>query len=185
MFMNADTPGRLFGYVEDDISLVMLPLFHVFGHGQRAERRACASARTMALIPRFDAGQGHGGHPARPGHRLRRACPTMFIAVLNHPDRDKYDLSSMRVAVSGGAPIPAEVIDEWERTFPGVVILEGYGLSETCSTTTFNVSEEERRVYSVGKPIYGVEVRDLGHRVHPAAARQASTSASSSSAGST
>ena len=78
--------------------------------------------------------------------------PTMYIALLNHPDLDSYDISSLRVGVSGGAPIPAEVIDAFERTF-GVVILEGYGLSETASTTTFNVSAEERRVYSVGKPI--------------------------------
>jgi long-chain acyl-CoA synthetase len=83
--------------------------------------------------------------------------PTMFIAVLNHPDRGGYDVSSLRVGVSGGAPIPAEVLDEFERTF-GVLVLEGYGLSETASTTTFNISAEERRVYSVGKPIYGVEV---------------------------
>jgi long-chain acyl-CoA synthetase len=94
--------------------------------------------------------------------------PTMFIALNNHPDLAAYDLSSMRVAISGGAPIPAEVIDEFERRF-GVVILEGYGLTETASTTTFNVSAEERRIYSVGKPIYGVDVEvwDTQHRALP------------------
>jgi long-chain acyl-CoA synthetase len=92
----------------------------------------------------------------------------MYIALLNHPDRGAYDLSSLRVGVSGGAPIPAEVIDEFERAF-GILILEGYGLSETASTTTFNVSAEERRVYSVGKPIYGVEVQvwDAEGRARP------------------
>jgi len=72
------------------------------------------------------------------------------------------------VGISGGAPIPAEVLDAFERRF-GVVILEGYGMSETAATTTFNPSADERRVYSIGKPIWGVEVeiRDDGGHVLP------------------
>ncbi|GAA4547360.1 AMP-binding enzyme [Pseudonocardia xishanensis] len=58
------------------------------------------------------------------------------------------------------------MLDSFEREF-GVVILEGYGLSETASTTTFNTGPEDRRVYSVGKPIYGVEVQ-----VHDEAGRE-------------
>ena len=55
----------------------------------------------------------------------------MYIALLNHPDRrPTTTCRSLRVGVSGGAPIPAEVLDAFERKF-GVVILEGYGLSET------------------------------------------------------
>jgi long-chain acyl-CoA synthetase len=155
LFMNADTPGRLFGIRDDDVVIVVLPLFHVFGLSSILD--VCVRfGATMALVPRFE-----------PGHVLEviqrdrvtvfEGVPTMYIALLNHPDRDRYDTSSLRVGVSGGAPIPAEVIDEVERIF-GIVVLEGYGLSETASTTTFNVSAEERRIYSVGKPIYGVEV---------------------------
>ena len=65
----------------------------------------------------------------------------------------------MRVGVSGGAPIPGETIRAFEEKFPGCVILEGYGLSESASTTTFNISAEQRKVLSIGKPIWGVEVR--------------------------
>jgi len=155
LFMNADTPGRLFGMREDDIVAVMLPLFHVFGLS--SVMNVCVRfGGTMSLIPRFEPGTVCEV-VQRDRVTVFEGVPTMFIAVLNHPEREKHDLSSIRVAVSGGAPIPAEVIDEWERTFPGVVILEGYGLSETASTTTFNISEQERRVYSVGKPIYGVD----------------------------
>ena len=84
--------------------------------------------------------------------------PTMYIALLDHPDLDQYDVSSLRVGISGGAPIPAEVLDAFERRF-GVVILEGYGLSETASTTPSTPAPQERRVYSVGRPIWGVEVQ--------------------------
>jgi long-chain acyl-CoA synthetase len=82
----------------------------------------------------------------------------MYVALLNHPGVEDYDLSRLRIGVSGGDAIPAEVLDAFEKKF-GIVILEGYGLTETASTTTFNVSAEERKVYSVGKPIWGVEVQ--------------------------
>jgi long-chain acyl-CoA synthetase len=166
LFMNADTPGRLFGIRDDDVVLTVLPLFHVFGLSSILD--VCVRfAATMSLVPRFDATKVLGVIQ-RDRVTVFEGVPTMYIALLNHPDRGAYDLSSLRVGVSGGAPIPAEVIDEFEREF-GILILEGYGLSETASTTTFNVSAEERRVYSVGKPIYGVEVQvwDAEGRARP------------------
>jgi long-chain acyl-CoA synthetase len=166
LYMNADTPGRLFGIVDDDVVLVVLPLFHVFGLSSIVN--VCVRfGATMSLVPRFD--------PAAVLDAIERdritvfeGVPTMYIALLNHPGLAERDLSSLRVGISGGAPIPAEVIDEAERTF-GFVILEGYGLSETASTTTFNASAEQRRIYSVGKPIWGVEleVRDALDRPLP------------------
>jgi long-chain acyl-CoA synthetase len=153
--MNADIPGRLFQLNPDDVILTVLPLFHVFGLSSILN--LCVRfAATMSLVPRFDAGKVLEVIQ-RDGVTVFEGVPTMYIAVLNHPERDAFDISSLRIGISGGAPIPAEVIDEVERTF-GIVVLEGYGLSETASTTTFNVSAEERRIYSVGKPIYGVEV---------------------------
>jgi len=85
----------------------------------------------------------------------------MYVALLQ-ADTTGRDLSSLRAAVSGGASIPGEVIRAFEEKFDGVVILEGYGLSETASTATFNISAEERRVLSIGKPIWGVEVKVVG-----------------------
>jgi len=169
LFLNADTPGRLFGIRDDDVVLVVLPLFHVFGLS--SELNVCVRfAATMSLVPRFD--------PAKVVEVIRRdgvtvfeGVPTMYVALLHHPDATPEALATLRIGISGGAPIPAEVIDAFEHKF-GIVILEGYGLTESASTTTFNVSADERKVYSVGKPIWGVdlEIWDVDDRPLPAGA---------------
>jgi long-chain acyl-CoA synthetase len=167
LFMNADTPGRLFGIRDDDVVLVVLPLFHVFALSSILD--VCVRfGATMSLVPRFDPDAALAAIQ-RDRVTVFEGVPTMYIALLDHPGLDRYDVSTLRVGISGGAPIPAEVLDEFERRF-GIVILEGYGLSETASTTTFNISEQDRRVYSVGRPIWGVEVQvwDPEGRVLPA-----------------
>jgi long-chain acyl-CoA synthetase len=112
---------------------------------------------TIVLVPRFEMDPVVD---AIEKHRctIFSGVPTMYFALLSM-DLSGRDLSSLRVGVSGGAPIPGETIKAFEEKFPGMVILEGYGLSESASTTTFNVSAEERKVLSIGKPIWGVEVK--------------------------
>jgi len=156
LYMNADIPGRLFDVQPDDIVITVLPLFHVFGLSSILNvcvRFGC----TMSLIPRFD--------PATVLAAIQRdratifeGVPAMFIALLSCPQLGDYDMSSLRIAISGGASIPAPVLDAFEERF-GVLILEGYGLTETASTTTFNKSATDRRVYSVGKPIWGTQTQ--------------------------
>jgi long-chain acyl-CoA synthetase len=155
LYMNAEIPGRLFGIRSDDVVMVVLPLFHVFGLS--SELNVCVRfGATMSLVPRFEAGKVLEVMQ-RDRVTVFEGVPTMYIALLNHPRSREYDLSALRVGISGGAAMPAEVLDEFERRF-GIVILEGYGLTETASTTSFNISAEERKIYSVGKPIWGVEV---------------------------
>jgi long-chain acyl-CoA synthetase len=90
----------------------------------------------------------------------------MYFGLLNM-DTSGKDLSSMRVGVSGGAAIPGEVIKAFEDKFPGCVILEGYGLSESTSSTTFNVNADVRKVLSIGKPIWGVQVQVVDDEEKP------------------
>ena len=156
LYMNADIPGRLFEFSEDDVVVVALPPFHIFGLSSIMNTCVLLGG-TMSLVPRFEAAAVLDVVP-RDRATVFEGVPTMFVALLQAPGLASYDLSSLRVAISGGAPIPAEIIDSFERRF-GVTILEGYGLSETASTTTFNVSAAERRIYSVGKPIWGVSVQ--------------------------
>jgi len=164
LYMNADISGRLFEFDERDVVIVALPLFHIFGLS--SIMNICVRlGGTMSLVPRFDA-SAVLEQIQRDRVTIFEGVPTMFVALLQAPGLERYDLSSLRVAVSGGAPIPGEVIDSFERRF-GVTILEGYGLSETSSTTTFNISAAERKVYSVGKPIWSVSVQIWDERGRP------------------
>ena len=160
LFMNCTVAGEVFDVQASDVSIGILPLFHVFGLSS-VLNTTVRYGGTLVLTPRFD--------PAETVELIERhrvtilsGVPTMYVALLN-TDTTGRDLSSLRAAVSGGASIPGEVIRAFEEKFPGVVILEGYGLSETASTTTFNISAEERKVLSVGKPIWGVEVKVVDH----------------------
>jgi len=167
LYMNADIPGRLFDVQPDDVVITALPLFHVFGLSSILDvcvRFGC----TMSLVPRFT--------PAavltaieRDRATIFEGVPTMFADLLSYPELDGYDLSSLRIGISGGASIPVRVLDAFEERF-GLVILEGYGLTETASTTTFNVSADECRAYSVGKPIWGTQTQvwdDAGQPLPP------------------
>ena len=167
LYMNADIPARLVGVQPDDVVIAVLPFFHVFALSSILD--LCVRfGLTMSLIPRFD--------PATVLAAIQRdhatifdGVPTMFIALLQYPGLDSYDVSSLRLAVSGGASIPAAVLDAFEKRF-GVVILEGYGLTETASTATQNKSITERRPYSVGKPIWGTQTQvwdDNGNALPP------------------
>ena len=156
LYMNADIPGRLFNVQPDDIVITVLPLFHVFGLSSILDicvRFGC----TMSLVPRFTSDAVLTAIQ-RDRATIFEGVPTMFADLLAYPDLDSYDLSSLRIAISGGASIPAPLLDAFEERF-GLVILEGYGLTETASTTTFNISADERRAYSVGKPIWGTQTQ--------------------------
>jgi long-chain acyl-CoA synthetase len=156
MYMACTVAGQTFGYRTDDVTMAVLPLFHVFGLSSvlNCVVRFGASA---VLVPRFAVGTVLDAIEL---HRVTvfAGVPTMFVALL-HADLTGRDVSSLRVCVSGGASIPGEVLKGFEAAYAGTPILEGYGLSETCALATFNQSAEDRRVMSIGKRMWGVEVR--------------------------
>jgi long-chain acyl-CoA synthetase len=167
LFMNCTTSGALFGMTPDDTCLSVLPLFHVFGLSS-VLNVTVRYGGGLVLVPRFEP---HSVLDSIEQHRCTvfAGVPTMYVA-LSHAETDGRDLSSLRAAISGGASIAGEVIRAFETKYPAVVILEGYGLSETASTATFNVSADQRKVLSIGKPIWGVDVRVVdpdGHELPP------------------
>jgi long-chain acyl-CoA synthetase len=156
LFMNCTVGGALFGFEEDDVSLAVLPLFHVFGLSS-VLNVAVRYGGTLVLVPRFEL---EPVLDAIEKHRVTvfSGVPTMYVALL-HADLGGRDMSSLSRCVSGGASIPGEVLRGFEERFGGTVILEGYGLSETASTATFNVNAQQRKVLSIGRPVWGVEAR--------------------------
>lgn len=157
MFYNAQVSGdKLVPSFPGDVGMAVLPLFHSYGQSSVMN---CLFGRGAAitLVPRFDAGKVLEVIE-RDKVTLFAGVPTMYFALLNYPDRKKYDTSSLKYAISGGAAIPIEVLYAFEKEFD-VPVLEGYGLSETSPTASFNVLDKPRKPGSIGLPTWGVEMK--------------------------
>ncbi len=161
--VNADVSKALFSLTSEDVVLGALPLFHAFGQTCGLNATVAAGA-SLALISRFDAGTALGVIE-RDRVTVFEGVPTMYAALLHDPDRDRADVRTLRVCVSGGAALPVEVLRAFEREF-GCVVLEGYGLSETSPVACFNHPDRERKPGSIGTPVEGVEMKlvDLDRR---------------------
>ncbi len=161
---NVEVCGRtLLRIGPGDVVLGALPLFHSFGQ-TCAMNAAVAAGATLVLVPRFS--------PRTVLETIERhrasvfaGVPTMYAALLNEPYRHRYDVSSLRCWVSGGAALPVEVLRGFEQEF-GCVILEGYGLSETSPVACFNHPDRECLPGSIGTPIDGVEMRVVDEDRH-------------------
>ena len=154
---NADvTRTDLLRLTTGDVVFGGLPLFHSFGQTCTLNA-AVVSGACLSLLPRFDPGQAL---QVLAGHRATvfAGVPTMYGALLSHPDRAAYDVSALRVCISGGAAMPVEVLRGFEEAF-GCLVLEGYGLSETSPVASFNHPDRERKPGSIGTPVRGVEMR--------------------------
>ncbi|MBV6726277.1 long-chain-fatty-acid--CoA ligase [Nocardioides daeguensis] len=163
MRANALIGEDLFGAdpTRPDTYLCVLPLFHSFGQTV-IQNGAFAYGGTVVMLPRFEAG------PAialmlKEKVTFFAGVPTMYWGLLNALDETvdvKTLAENLRVAVAGGAALPVEVHHQFEERF-GVVILEGYGLSETSPVASFSRLGSPVRVGSIGTPIPGVEMKLL------------------------
>jgi len=108
-----------------------------------------ANKGCIAMLPRFEAGQA-----LKTLQRVRATAfpgvPTMYQALLDHPRLAKTDFSSLRVCISGGAPLPAPVRDRWEEA-TGSRLVEGYGLTESSGVVSTNPYVGERRPGTIGQ----------------------------------
>jgi long-chain acyl-CoA synthetase len=84
--------------------------------------------------------------------------PTMYAAMLHHPDAEVAEMGSLRTCIVGGAAMPVEILHAFEERF-GCGIYEGYGLSETAPIACFNQPGHERRPGTIGVPVRGCELR--------------------------
>jgi len=129
--------------------LAVLPFFHVYGMTV-AMNEAIELAAAIILLPRFNVDEALEAinlyQPTRfPG------VPTMYMAMINHPQAKKYNISSIRVCSSGSAPMPIEAQKRFEE-LTGAKISEGYGLTEASPVTHANPFTGKRKIGSIGLP---------------------------------
>ncbi len=157
LFFNAVYKAdKLLKLREDDVGMAVLPLFHIFGQ-TTVMNASIYVGNTVAMVPRFEPEAALETIQSA-GVTVFVGVPTMYQYLLRYPESGEYDTSSLRLGVSGGASMPVEVLKDFEDKF-GVVILEGYGLSETSPGACFNRSAEQRKVGSIGVPFWGVEIK--------------------------
>ncbi|MBX7482285.1 long-chain-fatty-acid--CoA ligase [Qipengyuania qiaonensis] len=142
-----DPPGEVF--------MGALPFFHVFANTALLNH-AVVTGASIAMVPRFETKQvlktieklGATGFPG---------VPTMYQALLDHPDLAKIDLSSLKVCISGGAPLPGPLREKFEAA-TGVRLVEGYGLTESSGVVSTNPYEGMRKPGTIGQVVMGTEV---------------------------
>src|SRR3990167_372728 len=119
----------------DDRILGVLPFFHVFAN-TCVLNRTVLNGGTITMLPRFDAKQALDAI-TRTKTTALPGVPTMYQALLDHPDLAKTDFSSLRICISGGAPMPAELREKFVAA-TGASLVEGYGLTESSGVVATN-----------------------------------------------
>jgi long-chain acyl-CoA synthetase len=138
----------------DDKLLAVLPLFHGFGMSV-CMNTPLSKGGTIVLLPRFDARElVKTVHKYKP--TLFAGVPTMFIAIKELPDIDKYDLTSLRGIFVGAAPMPMAVMDEFSKR-TGAELIEGYGLTEAVTAISCNPFLGTKKPGTIGIPFPDVE----------------------------
>ncbi len=136
--------------------LSVLPLFHVFGM-TAGMNWPLNLAGAIILLPKFDPGMVLKTiHKQRP--TVFPSVPTIFIALLHHPNLQRYDLTSLWGSISGSAPLPQDVQSRFEALTKGRII-EGYGLTETSPVTHLNPIAGRRKPGSIGLPFPNTDCR--------------------------
>ena len=157
--LSANVSQMLLWYVDlnpgEEKVLGILPFFHVFAM-TAVMNFAVAAGAQMILLPRYELSQTLATiNKKKP--TIFPAVPTIYAAINQSPDLPKYDLSAVRYCISGGAPLPLEVKETFER-LTGCRLVEGYGLSETAPVATCNAMQDINKPGSIGQVVPGTEI---------------------------
>ncbi len=142
----------------------ILPFYHSFGMTV-AMLLSCLIGARLICIPDPRAGRPPFTEVLKAVQKYRPtlmpAVPTLFVAFINHPLLNRYDLSSLMGCFSAGAPLPPEVCKRFEAK-TGAVIFEGYGLSETAPAASANPTNlDQRKIGSIGFPLPSTDIKIL------------------------
>jgi long-chain acyl-CoA synthetase len=165
LFLNCSVVvPRLMPIRSDEVMIATLPLFHSFGQ-TAVQNASIVAGATITMLPRFtpeDALQ----IMERDRVTIFAGVPTMFFALLYHESEREHDLSALQYCMSGGAPMPVEVMKAFEKKYP-VEIFEGYGLSETSPIASFNMVGRPRLPGTIGYPVWGTDMRIVDEQDRP------------------
>lgn len=142
-----DQPDRILG---------VLPFFHVFAN-TAVLNRTINHGGMIVMLPRFDAKQALDAI-TRTRITSLPGVPTMFQALLDNPALARTDFSSLRVCISGGAPLPQEVKKRFEAATQSRLV-EGYGLTESSGVVSANPYARPGKSGTIGQPIPGTRVK--------------------------
>jgi long-chain acyl-CoA synthetase len=155
---NARQVARLdpeMGVAKDKV-LGVLPFFHVFAN-TCVLNRTVVTGGEIVMLPRFNAKQALA-ELRRTRPRAMPGVPTMYQALLDAPGMKPDDFASLRYCISGGAPLPAQLKEQWEKV-TGARVIEGYGLSESSGVVSTNPYDGMNKPGTIGQPIQGTRVR--------------------------
>ncbi len=136
--------------------LVVLPFFHVFSMTVQMNLSIKLGAE-IVMLPQFDAKTTLKTIDAEKP-TMFAGVPTLYKALMDHPEVSKYDLSSLKICLSGGAGLPETTQQRWTK-LTGTALTEGYGLSETSPIAVANPVHGEKKLNSIGMPLPKTEVK--------------------------
>jgi len=154
--VQTDAWGHQFTQRGEDCYLLVIPLFHIYGFTVGMIEGVWRGVQQV-LIPKYDVEAVLTAiRDYRPTYFP--AVPTIYISLLNHPKAKEYGLDRVRAFNSGSAPLPVEVIDQFER-MTGGTLNEGYGLSEASPVTHSTPSLGRRKPGSIGLPLSDTDIK--------------------------
>ena len=160
---NGNQVARCMRFTENDRLVIPVPMYHCFG--MVLGKLACVSTGAAAIFP-ADAFEAESVLEAVQAERATalHGVPTMFIAELEHPDFDRFDLSSLRTGIMAGAPCPVEVMKKVIGRMNMSEVLIAYGQTECSPVNHMTLADDpiEKRVETVGHAVPHIEVKIVG-----------------------
>ena len=149
------------GLAADDRYLMVNPYFHMFGL-KAGILASVAAGAAMFPEPVFDVDRALA-RVAAEGITVLPGAPTLYQSILDHADRDRHDLSTLRVAVTGAADIPVELIRRIVDELPFPTVVSGYGLTEGGTASATDLDDDPQTIATtVGRARPGFEIRVVG-----------------------